>query len=657
VRRFFNTLLIASILLVSLPSLLYAGPASDYQHHWAVETLQKWVDRGWLKGYDNGELRPNAFVTRAEFIAFINRAFELGESADIPPLTDGMDKHWAYKDIAIAEASGYLRNQIDHVALADAALTRQEVAYMIDSLLDLKLTGMNDVPQYSDRSDIDSWAADAVTNLYQHRIMTGDPSGKFRPQHALSRAEAVTVIDSAIQYKLVLEQQSTDQESIRALTRLTVSSNHRFITQSDGTPFFWLGDTVWELIHRANRNEVTTYMKNASDNGINVIQTVILAELSGLTTPNAYGDLPLTDKDPEQPLTTAGSNPTSEQEYDYWDHVDYIIETAEAHGIYVALLPTWGSYLWFNQGQFADPIFDESNAYSYGEWLGKRYGDRDHIVWILGGDRIPDTDEKKEIIRNLAEGLDNGGGTQLKTYHPWGGKSSSEYFHNEDWLDFNSFQSGHAYREYPNYNFAYSDYERYPIKPTFDIEPRYEHLPINFNLDNGRFDANEARHAAYWSVFAGSFGHTYGHNSIWQLYHPQRASALHAATSWTSALHADGRTTLKWLRSLIESRPMLDRVPDQSLVTKELEDGNRITGTRGNDYAFIYSSKGYAFTVNLGKITGDFITAYWYNPRTGEASLIGEYANQGNRSFSPPSNGSGNDWVLILDDSSKGYTL
>jgi hypothetical protein len=439
------------------------------------------------------------------------------------------------------------------------------------------------------------------------------------------------------------------------LPRLSVSANGKFITTSKDEPFFWLGDTAWELPHRLNRSEVLTYLNSALKHGINVIQIVALAELDGLTVANAHGDLPLKDKDPTQPLTTIGNNPAVAREYDYWDHLDFIIESAHSLGIYVALLPTWGEYLWDNAGQPADPIFTPSNATLYGEWLGARYRNQDNMIWVLGGDRIPDSEYKLSIIRNMAEGLNSAGSTHLKTYHPWGGKSSSEYFHGDTWLDFNSFQSGHATLNNPNYKWTSTDYEKKNTKPTIDIESRYEHLPINFNPANGFFDSYDARQAAYWSVFAGAFGHTYGHNSVWQMFKKDTHPTIHASIYWEDALDAGGRSSLQWLRALIEARPMLERVPDQSLITDALTGEQHITGTRGNDYAFIYSSTGQSFTVNMGKITGTHVTTYWYNPRKGSSVRIGEYPNTGKRTFTPPSKGRGFDWVLIIDDRSKGY--
>lgn len=463
----------------------------------------------------------------------------------------------------------------------------------------------------------------------------------------------LVLIFSAIVFLFAPPTNDSGQSSLR----LHISENGRYLVKADGSPFFWLGDTAWELPHRLNRDEVKQYFQSCVEKGINVVQMVALAELSGLTATNAYGDLPLIDKNPEKPAVTPGSRLNHQLEYDYWDHLDYIIDTAESFGIYVALLPSWGSYLWENASQKADPIFNESNATVYGEWLGERYAKQDNLIWVLGGDRIPDSRDKLTIVRNMAAGLDAGGGTQLKTYHPWGGKSSSEYFHEDDWLDFNSLQSGHASKDFANYEMVKKDYAKKPVKPVIDMEARYEHLPIKFDPDNGYFDGYDARQAAYWSVFAGAFGHTYGHNSIWQMYGPGHPSAIHASVHWSDALEANGRSSLKWLKMLMESRPADSRVPDQSLIKNDYEGELRIAALRGEDYAFIYSSAGKAFTVNMGKISGNKVAAHWYNPRTGASELSGSYRNAGSATFTPPSEGRGHDWVLILDDQSKAYDI
>lgn len=82
------------------------------------------------------------------------------------------------------------------------------------------------------------------------------------------------------------------------MERIVVSENRGFLVTESGKPFFWLADTAWELFHRLTIEEAELYLENRRERGFNVIQAVALAEFDGLQTPNAYGELPLTDLDP-----------------------------------------------------------------------------------------------------------------------------------------------------------------------------------------------------------------------------------------------------------------------------------------------------------------------------------------------------------------------
>lgn len=214
---------------------------------------------------------------------------------------------------------------------------------------------------------------------------------------------------------------------------IKVSDNNRFLQYSDGRPFFYLGDTAWELFHKLSREEADRYLSDRASKGFTVIQAVALAELDGLSVPNAYGFLPLEDGDPSRPAVKAGSN------NDYWDHVDYIVNRANELGLCIGFLPTWGRY-WHDGDR---PAFNVENAERYGRFLGQRYKDA-NLIWILGGDRNPENENQKEVIRAMARGLRAGdGGAHLMTYHSTGWCGSSQFFHNDDWLDFNMRQNGH----------------------------------------------------------------------------------------------------------------------------------------------------------------------------------------------------------------------
>lgn len=168
--------------------------------------------------------------------------------------------------------------------------------------------------------------------------------------------------------------------SAQELPRLRISENHRFLVTAEGKPFFWLGDTAWELFHRLNREEATRYLEDRAGKGFTVIQAVALAELDGLNTPNAYGHPPLVDNDPTRPDLKPGP------ENDYWDHVDFIVRRANELGLRIGFLPTWGDK-WHKRGGKGPLVFNADNARTYGKWLGGRYRDAG-LVWILGGDKF-----------------------------------------------------------------------------------------------------------------------------------------------------------------------------------------------------------------------------------------------------------------------------
>lgn len=437
-----------------------------------------------------------------------------------------------------------------------------------------------------------------------------------------------------------------------AVAQLRVSDNNRFLETADGKPFFWLGDTAWELFHRLTREEAEKYLKNRAEKGFTVIQAVALAELDGLRDPNPYGEVPLEDMDPTKPREA------------YFQHVDFIIRKAEELGLHIGLLPTWGDKVFRNSWGKGPEIFNVDNAKAYGQWLGNRYKDQKNIIWILGGDRDPRNDNDVAIWRSMAAGIIAGVGGKdkaLMTFHPQPSSSneggSAKWFHHDEWLDFNMFQTGHC-REIPVWDHIQYAYNLKPVKPVLDGEPLYEDHPVCFNAkDLGTSSAYDVRKAAWLDVFAGAFGHTYGCHDIWQMYAPHRQGVNGPHFPWYVAIDLPGAGQMQFLRRLIESRPMFDRVPDQSLVNDARNANDRIQATRGKDYIFVYSAQGKKFTLNTGKISGRQLVAHWYDPRNGELKEAGKFDKKAQQEFTPPSSGYGKDWVLIVDDASKGYKL
>jgi len=427
---------------------------------------------------------------------------------------------------------------------------------------------------------------------------------------------------------------------------LQISDDNRFIKTKEGNPFFYLGDTAWELFHRLNREDADLYLENRASKGFTVIQAVILAELDGLRDPNPYGDVPLDNMDPETPNES------------YFKHVDYIVNKAESLGLYIGILPTWGDKFNKKWGQGPE-IFTPDNAYAFGKYLGRRYKD-DPIIWILGGDRNPNDDEDLNIINAMARGLKEGDeGNHLMTYHPQGGENSSTWFHEEDWLDFNFFQSGHGPKDAPNFEHTVKNRDLIPVKPTMDGEPRYEDHPVRFRPgEYGWFDDFDIRQAGYWSMFSGSCGHTYGNHNIWQMWQEGRNPVSWARTHWRRALDHSGAYQMGYMKIFFEAYPWQNMRPDQSLILNF----NPINGayqvammSEDNKIIFIYTPYGKPVKIDLLRINGSELFAYWFNPRDGKFLNLNKIDRSYTGEFIPHSMGRGSDWVLIIHEADKKY--
>ncbi len=426
-----------------------------------------------------------------------------------------------------------------------------------------------------------------------------------------------------------------------------VHQNQRFLAHADGTPFFWMADTAWELFHRANREEAEYYLSIRAKQGFNVVQAVALAEIDGLNDPNAYGEKPL-----------LSINPLMMNEK-YWEHMDFIIDLAAEKGIHIALLPTWGDKVFKESWGVGPEIFNPENAFIYGEWIGKRYADRKNLIWVLGGDRNPrkNSDDVK-VWNEMARGIRTSAQKDnpiLMTFHPQphepGG--SSTWFHQEDWLDVNMHQTGHCPNQ-PTYKKITHDYNLTPTKPTIDGEPLYEEHPKCFNArELGYSEADDIRRIMYWNVFAGAAGQTYGCHAVWQMFKLDKQPINAPLKPWNISLDLPMANQVKHLKNLMLSKPYFNRIPDQSMILDtQAEDENFVIATRdaSGKYAFIYFPTGKTINIDLSTIGKKKLTATWYDPRTGVTlPYSSKKLVRGKNNVMPPSSGRGQDWVLIVE--------
>lgn len=476
------------------------------------------------------------------------------------------------------------------------------------------------------------------------------------------------------------------------LTRpLCVSADGRFLIQPNGEPFFWLGDTAWSIFMRLTREEADEYLADRSAKGFNVIQAVAVGgPLDFLDVPNRYGELPLIDGDFTRPNLK------------YFEYVDWVIARAADYGMRTALLPIWGL-----KQVSIDNAFDVNTAEAYGRWIGARYGDRG-VIWVLGGDTIPmwlslpqpakgrkqvigpnaaSVRDSRPIYDAMAVGIIAGaGGDPFITFHPtnlsFSGTAqprTSLYFHDRKWLDMNMLQSSHfidpsVHLQLVGADFSWQapfsylpigdEYRSLPVRPIIDGEPRFEDLAIDLDrtASKGYWSGYDARNAAYHALFAGAAGHTYGNHSIWQFYEARikrNYQLPRPEVSWRLAMMRPSNSQMQHAKALFLSRPYFTRIPDQSIVLSAQEEGAaHIGATRDSEgtYAMVYLPRGQSVMLNMNTITGLRAVAWWFDPRTGAATRVGDtYPTNAPALFIPPSRGPEQDWILVVDDERQGF--
>lgn len=417
---------------------------------------------------------------------------------------------------------------------------------------------------------------------------------------------------------------------------LVVSADGRYLTHRDGRPFLWLGDTAWGIFGRLTPPEITEYLTARAQQGFTVIQLVLIMPVWHGTNVDGVDVGELGDPNPE-----------------YFELVDHAIDETVRLGMQPAVWPVWSR----DQHDLIDP----DNAEGYGTFLGERYADKP-VIWVFGGD---DVEQRPAVWRRMAKGVAIGEtgredySASLMTYHPAGQESSSQSFEDDEWLDFNMVQTGHDSRQRKPYEMITDDHGRTPVKPVVDGEAMYEKHADGWDDPDRIASSQLVRNYMYWAMFAGAFGHSYGHWYIWPFVdaehiHPYSDIAKLRGDWRTDYLHDEVAEQVRWFRALMESRPFQTGTPAQDVLADAGDELSRVQATRANDGAYLmaYTPGGQSFTADLTAVSGDAVTAWWYDPRTGSATPIPDVARGPAVEFEPPSD---EDWVLVVDDAARGF--
>ncbi len=433
--------------------------------------------------------------------------------------------------------------------------------------------------------------------------------------------------------------------------RLVVSDNNRFIVHKNGIPFFWMGNTAWLLPERLNRDEVEYFLSKDRQAGYNVEQIQVL---NAIPTFNIYGQQANNAAFDFSKISKPGV-------YGYWEHLDYIVDVAERNGIYIAMDCIWGSML---------KDMDVKKAQSLGKFLGERYKNKPNIIWMIGGDIMGN--KSPEIWDAMARAIKKADNNHIMTFHPRGRTTSAWWFNDREWMDFNMFQSGHRRygqrngdgdytikdnTEEDNWRYVDMSFEKKPLRPCIDGEPSYEDIPQGLHdFSAPRWQDYDVRRYAYWAVFAGAFGHTYGHNSVMQFIRPGVNASFGAKKPWWEAMEDPGYNQMKYLKWLMLTFPFTEGINDQGIIAGQNgERYDRVIANRGNDYMLVYNYSGKPMKIDLSKISGSKKNVWWMNPADGKLTYLGEFDSKVTEFAYDAAYLRGSDRVLIATDTTKNY--
>jgi hypothetical protein len=410
---------------------------------------------------------------------------------------------------------------------------------------------------------------------------------------------------------------------------LRVAANGRYLEDSSGKPFYFVGDTQWRLFLNYSFEEAREIIDDRAAKGF----TAILVLVSDDNLPNRQGHAPFQDR------------ATLEVDEAYFAHVDRVLDYAGAKGLAVYAGPLWWKF-------HLDA--SEQGIAAYGRWIGSRWKHRGNLIWVLGGDqRFRKAD--LPYFRTLAHAIREGGAMQIMSWHPYSGvpwlnsgRSSSGYLHDEPWLAFSSVQA-HAQGGRMAER-VLQDYNRTPAKPTILMESWYYWTELwqKYPIHQGTLRVRQSHYQA--RIGGGSFGEVYGAWPFWYL--------SSTPGEWRRALHDQPAATqiATYMRRCLEGLEWWKLEPDQQ---GEILVGGRgwrwswaravAAGDAGHSFAVAYVPTHREIEIDLGWFAAP-VQARWFDPTDGAYSDAAVHANASVQRFRPPRrNRAGDeDFVLVM---------
>jgi len=216
-RKVLTVLLVIAMVFALAPVALAASTFSDIAGHWAEKDINAAVSSGYVQGYSDGTFKPDANITRAEFVAMVNNALGTSEVSSTL-FTDVTKSNWYYSDVQKAVFACYVNGYEDNTFRPNNLISRAEAAAIISRIVPTTDNLESDALKgFTDRSSIADWAEDAAGSIADKGYINGYPDGTFRPSGKLTRAEAVSIINRILNNETIITKKTilkADEDSI-----------------------------------------------------------------------------------------------------------------------------------------------------------------------------------------------------------------------------------------------------------------------------------------------------------------------------------------------------------------------------------------------------------------------------------------------------------
>jgi hypothetical protein len=410
----------------------------------------------------------------------------------------------------------------------------------------------------------------------------------------------------------------------------------RYLIDQKGEPFLVTGDSAWSLIVQLAEEDIDHYLQDRRKRGFNSIIVNLLEHKFCTHAPNTRAGL--------APFTKAGDFSTPNPAY--FDFAYKVVKKAADQGIVVWLCPAYLGYGGGDEGWFQEmKAGGRAKIRGYGRFVGKRFKNLPNIVWVMGGDFIPDRADQW-TASEVAEGIRAEDSSHLMCAHGSRGKSVAAGLGNPAWLTVNTtYVDANTLIESTR-----SEYDHRPIRPFVLIEAIYE--------GEHNSTPDQVRRQAYLTMLGGASGQFLGNNPIWHFDGP---GLFPVKTTWKEALDGPGSRDMARLRELFAGLAWHRLEPERNheIVTAGYGQGiaTALTArTADKRLAVIYipstGIESRSITVDLARFSGP-VTACWYNPTNGRRTVNNAtpLPNRDSHPFrTPGDNGSkSNDWVLLLE--------